>query len=95
MTAPAIWAGTDLDSITFSDEEPGEACEMRHCGAEAVCRGIFVPLLDCPHSEPLYCLACKDYILAEAADSELFLCPDCEDGGSRQLLRFVRMEPLR
>jgi hypothetical protein len=93
MTAPAIWPGTDLDSIVFSNEEPGSDCVFQVCSAQATHLGVFGPVVECgcPGDKP-YCLAHRDQILACAADNDhLFRCPDCP--GS--VWRLLRMGPLR
>lgn len=95
MTAPTAWPGTDLDSIVFSDEEHGEACEWGkgECGAEALYAAVFALVLgDCTHPRRvLFCLLHKDRLLERDRANGVWKCPECP--GSRFCLK--RIEAIR
>ena len=91
MTAPAIWPGTELDSITFSGEEKRPGCDARECQSEALYEATYktVGEVPCRHDRARYCLAHKDQVMADAPGP--FFCRDCPGSESE----LMRMEPIR
>ena len=85
--------GTDLDWITFTGEDHGEACGYQDCRNQATHAGIFQVFRPCTHSRVPYCLTHRDVILrgAQKADG-LFRCHAC---GPHATARLLRMEALR